>query len=141
SLPATRQISGMKNTDKPVARPTTAAGAEPKPRKLSTKERKVAERDTPKVAEAKAVLSRMSESLASENGGPTSVPDEPNGAEEILVHVESTPAAGTKRCAYHKTAEPLAAFSKNVTHSDGLNSSCRAAQQEQRAARVKAKAK
>jgi hypothetical protein len=133
-------MSNKQAQQEPVARPTT----EPTPKKLTAKERRIAAQsqgDTPKVAEAKAVLSRMSESLASENGGPTIVPDEPDGAEAILAHVDKTLAAGTKRCAYHKTAEPLAAFSKNITHSDGLNSSCRAAQQEQRAARVKAKAK
>jgi hypothetical protein len=60
----------MKPTQRPVARPTVDAVAEPTPKKLSAKERKIAERDSPKVKEAKRVLDQMSESLASEGALP-----------------------------------------------------------------------
>ena len=95
---------------KPVARPTADIAATPKPRKLSAKERKIAERDSPKVAEAKRVLDRLSESLA----------PEPDAAETFMVHAEKTvaakPAEGTKVCSVHKVAEPLANFASNAAH-------------------------
>jgi len=111
--------------DRPVARP-----AEPKPRRLSAKERRSAaqpsmpaplpksepageivealtptrEVDSPKVAAAKRVLDRMSESL-----GP-----------------EAAPAGTLIRCAFHDRMEDPSLFSKNSAHKNGYASSCKA---------------
>jgi hypothetical protein len=112
-----------------VARPTTStvAAAEPKPRKLSAKERKVAERDTPKVANARRVLDRMSESLAPEAALPPAPATPLRMAEEA-----------SKVCSYHKRPEPLTAFASNAAHAH-LQSACREAEKIRRDAR-KAKA-
>ena len=121
-------MSNKQAQQKPVARPTITAVAQPKPRKLSAKERKVAERDTPKVAEAKAVLARMSESLAPEAALP------PAPAMPLRMAEEAS-----KVCSYHKRPEPLAAFASNAAHADHLQSACKEAEKIRRDAR-KAKA-
>lgn len=120
-------MSNKQAEQKPVARPT-AAVAEPKPRKLSAKERKIAKRDNPKVAQARLVLDSISESLAPEGALPP--------AQSAPLRMDSEPS---KVCSYHKRPEPLTAFASNSSHGDGLQSACKEAEKIRRASRAAAR--